>query len=198
MDQWKVDKSRHLFGDMVYTPKGETNAMFIFWPHSCFYTFFYLSIWNPLINSYFYEYCKPFSACLWSLLKAKWTYFQHVLISSKSENNSVLKLSENISCGFFLSICFVANSGESALACFLREISCGVVFFTDVILLWGNRQLVQASKSLRSVLKSLAKRNMLKSVNRSNLKVLDYRKLLFSLWSLWRLWERMPSWHLIR
>lgn len=88
-DQWKVDKSRHLFGDMVYTPKGETNALFIFWPHSCFYTFFYLSIWNPLINSYFYEYCKPFSACLWSLLKAKWTYFQHVLISSKSENNSV-------------------------------------------------------------------------------------------------------------
>lgn len=30
-------------------------------------------------------------------------------------------LSENISCDFFLSICFVANSGESALTCFFER-----------------------------------------------------------------------------
>lgn len=56
---------------------------------SCFYTFFCLSFWNPRIHSYFFEYYKHFSTCLWSVLKTKWTYFQHVLISSISENNSV-------------------------------------------------------------------------------------------------------------
>lgn len=36
---------------------------------SCFFTFFCLSIWNPLIHVCLFEYCDHFSACLWSVLK---------------------------------------------------------------------------------------------------------------------------------
>lgn len=138
MCQWKVDKSRGLFGEMVCT-QGETTLMGFFAQVLAFIPF---SAWPYEIHEYTVNFL-----CIVNLFLLVFGLFWKQSESIFSmfwfhQNQRILQLilmpSENISCGFFISICFVANSGESALAWFLREIAWGVVFFTGVILLWGD------------------------------------------------------------
>lgn len=142
---------------MVNTPKGKRQSFLVFFPGSCFSTFFYLSIWNPWMDICTANIFLLIFCLFWK--QNKITYFQHALFPSKSGttagsfrvlhmyiNDAHMNIYPNLF--FYLSLRkhlllfllqypFCGKLRWKWTGLFSRYISCGMVFFTGGILLRG-------------------------------------------------------------